>query len=791
MFSDNSKYAVLFGFIAVMALMIAVVFVGYQQMNENNRGMETIVNKYNAKTGYVITMYVAARERTISLLRMLNMEDPFDRDDEYLYYNELATHFAVARIALSELGFEGEEAAYSDEQFKLTAVAVPILESVVELLVNDNMEKANQVFVEEAIPAQNLVLEQLSRMLEYQQKAAQLSLKHANASYRSTIIKISLLALGAFIIGLTIALAVVKRASRAKDALFAQVALESIGDAVITTDAESNINYLNPIAELMTGWTFEQARGKAITDVFNVTEDGLADNDNHNIFDNINSDNSHNINSKAVLINLKGEAIAIDYSVRPIIEKDLTNIGNALAFRNVSKERELRRQLSFQACHDALTGLINRFEFEKRLEKLITSSKGNDKVHALLYLDLDEFKVVNDTCGHAAGDELLRQLSSLLHRQVRGRDTIARLGGDEFGILLENCEPGNSLKLATTILHAVQDFHFAWEGSTFKVGVSIGVVEINRHSNNIANVMATADTACYSAKDSGRNRVHIAEEHEMDIESRRGEMQWVSKIAQALEDNNFTLHYQAICSLKEPEQPSFGIEFLVRMINDNGELIPPGAFIPAAERYNLMSQLDRWVVTHAFEWMSKNTELTSSLTKCAINLSGQSIGDENFLSFIKSHISIYNLNPTKICFEITETAAISNLNKATEFITELKALGCVFSLDDFGSGLSSFAYLKNLPVEYIKIDGMFVRDIANDPIDKEMVRSITSIAKAMNKKTIAEFVENDEIKNILSEMGVDYVQGYGIAKPQPLDELTMDIINTKKIVSDGRISQPS
>lgn len=781
MFSNHPKYVVLLGFVAVMLMMMAVVFVGYQQLNANNRSMETIVNKHNVKTGYIITMYVAARERSISLLRMLNMDDPFDRDEEYLYYNKLATHFAVARIALSSLGFEGKEAEYSEEQYQLTQKAVPILGSVIELLINNQTAEANRVFIEEAIPAQNLVLEQLSRMLEYQQEATQQSLADTNTSYQSTIMKVGFLALGAFIIGLSIAWFVIKYASRAKEALFAQVTLESIGDAVITTDATGNINYLNTLAEQMTGWGFEQAKGKAIVDVFNVSEDGSTHNYNLYTHETNNSKQVLNIINKAILVNLKGDAVAIDFSVTPILDDSNKRIGTALAFRNVSQERELRRQLSFQACHDALTGLINRYEFEKRLNSLIRSAKEDNTVHALFYLDLDEFKVVNDTCGHVAGDELLRQLASLLHRHVRGHDTIARLGGDEFGILLGDCDHNNSVKLATEILHAIQDFHFVWEGSTFKIGASIGVVEVNHHSRDIANVMATADTACYSAKDGGRNRIHIAEEHDSDIENRRGEMQWVSKIAQALESNKFELHYQSIFPLKQKNKKSFGIELLVRMIGEDGELIPPGAFIPAAERYNLMVQLDRWVVTHAFDWLSKNPKVMTQLNKCAINLSGQSVGDEDFLHFVKTQISNYKIDHEKLCFEITETVAISNLIKATEFMSELKTMGCYFSLDDFGSGLSSFAYLKNLPVDYIKIDGMFVRDIANDSIDKEMVRSITSIAKAMGKETIAEFVENDEIKVILEDIGVDYVQGYGIAKPQSLKTLTIDKLNWKTI----------
>ena len=780
MFSNHPKYVVMLGFVAVMTMMMAVIFVGYQQMSTNNRNMETIVNKHNVKTGYIITMYVAARERSISLLRMLNMDDPFDRDEEYLYFNKLATHFAVARIALSELGFEGEEAEFSQEQFDLTQKAVPIMESVVELLIDEQIVEANQMFIEQAIPTQNLVLEQLSRMLSYQQHAAQQSLADTNTSYQATILKIGFLALAAFIIGLSIAWFVIKFTSRAKEAIFAQVTLESIGDAVITTDASGNINYLNSLAERMTGWRFKQAKGKAIIDVFNVSEDGSSHKYNLYAHETSNSEQAMNIINKAILVNLKGESTAIDFSVTPIIDESNKRIGTALAFRNVSKERELRRQLSYQASHDALTGLINRYEFEKRLDSLIRSAKESHTIHALFYLDLDEFKVVNDTCGHVAGDELLRQLSSLLHRQVRGHDTIARLGGDEFGVLLEDCGHNNSVKLATEILHAIQDFHFIWEGSTFKIGASIGVVEINHQSKDIANVMATADTACYSAKDGGRNRIHIAEEHDSDIQNRRGEMQWVSKIAQALENNKFELHYQSIFPLKVEHEKSFGIELLVRMISDEGELIPPGAFIPAAERYNLMVQLDQWVVNHAFEWLSSNSEVTANLNKCAINLSGQSIGDEDFLDYIKKQLSRYSIEHEKICFEITETAAIANLTKATQFITELKSLGCCFALDDFGSGLSSFAYLKHLPIDYIKIDGMFVRDIANDSIDQEMVRSITGIAKAMGKQTIAEFVENDEIKEILEDIGVDFVQGYGIAKPQDLKLLTIDKLNWKQ-----------
>jgi len=773
MFTNHSKYLVFLGFVAVMALMMAVVFVGHKQMSDIHNSMELIVNKYNAKTGYITTMYTAARERSISLLRMLDMDDPFDRDEEYIHFNKLATKFAVARIALGELGLDENESAYSSEQYQLTQAAMPQLEEVAELLFNDRMTEATRLLLDKAIPAQDMVLEQLSRMLEYQDRATRKSLETANISYRKTIFQIGLLAFGAFIIGISIALFVIRRIERASDALFAQVTLESIGDAVITTDARGSINYLNPLAEKMTGWSFAQAKGKKIPEIFNVSDDKEAQNYSQ-YFQNI-ADNqqSLSVTNQARLKSLSGESIAIDFSVTPITDESSKRIGTALTFRNMNKERELRTQLSYQACHDALTGLINRYEFEKRLEHLINLSIKDHTVHALFYLDLDEFKVVNDTCGHFAGDELLRQLAALLHSHVRNNDTIARLGGDEFGIILDDCAPDKAVVLATKILHAIQDFHFVWEGKSFRVGASIGVVEINRHSKNIADVMAIADAACYSAKDRGRNRVHVAERNDLEIANRRGEMQWVSKITQALENNSFELFYQLIVPLDQLEQNRTCIELLLRMQNIDGELIPPGAFIPAAERYSLMTHLDRWVVAHAFQWLSQNSAITDKLYKCSINLSGQSISESLFLDFVKSQITQYKIDPTRICFEITETAAILNLIKATGFITELKALGCYFSLDDFGSGMSSFAYLKNLPVDYVKIDGMFVRDIASDPIDQEMVRSITGIAKAMGKQSIAEFVENDSIIEILQDIGVDYIQGYGVARPQSLNKLTL------------------
>ncbi|MGB5605051.1 MAG: EAL domain-containing protein, partial [Gammaproteobacteria bacterium] len=467
---------------------------------------------------------------------------------------------------------------------------------------------------------------------------------------------------------------------------------------------------------------------------------------------------------------LLGVAISVGVLVALVVMRR-TSQAEAVLLNQVSQERELQQQLSYQASHDALTGLINRFEFEKHLQWALDSAHREQTTHALMYLDLDQFKVVNDTCGHVAGDELLRQLSAILERHVRSHDTLARLGGDEFGVILKDCAPEYSISVANELLNNVQEFRFVWEDKTFAIGASIGVVMIDANSKSLTDILSAADSACYSAKDAGRNRVHFVREDDETIADRHGEMQWVARITEALEKDRFVLFGQQIKPVNAGDGGSLGlIEILVRMADGNGGLIPPGAFIPAAERYNLMASLDRWVITETLKWLNKNAAVSEQLGKCSINVSGQSVGDARFLEYLLELLADSSIPASKICFEITETSAIINLNLASRFITELKGIGCTFALDDFGSGISSFAYLKNLPVDYLKIDGAFVRDIVDDPIDAAMVHSINEIGHVMGKKTIAEFVENDAILDKLRSIGVDYAQGYGIDKPKPLDD---------------------
>lgn len=441
----------------------------------------------------------------------------------------------------------------------------------------------------------------------------------------------------------------------------------------------------------------------------------------------------------------------------------------------IAKQKESEEALlvekehaSWQARQDVLTGLANRREFEHQLDELVRNAASNGIEHALLYIDLDQFKLVNDTCGHFAGDELLRQVTTLLQRIVRGGDILARLGGDEFGVLLHGCDLGQAIVIAEKMRHAVINYRFIWEKRVFAVGLSIGVAEINGTGETSSTVLAAADAACYVAKDKGRNRVQAYRVGDGELVLRRGQMEWVSRITEALEKNSFQLHYQRILPLGKSARHAPHYEVLIRMLDDNGQLVPPMAFLPAAERYNLMQGIDRKIVSMAFEahgnrYRHAPIDITPSLS---INLSGSTMGDETFAEFVREQFSRHQISPQIICFEVTETAAIANLSRAAMLIRELREIGCRFSLDDFGSGLSSFAYLKSLPVDYLKIDGGFVKNMASDSIDCAMVQAINDIGHVMGIETVAECVENEFTLDMLKRMGVDHAQGFGIERPR-------------------------
>jgi diguanylate cyclase (GGDEF)-like protein len=429
-------------------------------------------------------------------------------------------------------------------------------------------------------------------------------------------------------------------------------------------------------------------------------------------------------------------------------------------------------RLVYQASHDTLTGLINRREFEQRLERALLSALQQNREHALCYMDLDQFKVVNDSCGHVAGDELLRQLALLLKANLRERDILARLGGDEFALLLENCSIGDAMEVADSFRAEVQRFRFKWEDHIFAVSMSVGMVAINRDSDGVASLLSAADAACFVAKDRGRNRIHLYESRDLDLARHRGEMQWVTRIHRALEEHRLHLSWQEIRPADGVTGGERHVELLLRMLDEDGSEILPMAFIPAAERYSLMPALDRWVIEETMRLFERYLP-SGQERHClfGVNLSGASLKDPMFRQMLLTHLQENPAMGPHLCFEITETAAIGNLAVVNEFIEAMRAFSCSFALDDFGSGLSSFTYLKNLKVDFLKIDGAFVRDIASNPVDRSMVEAIHRIGHQMGLKTVAEYVESDQALALLREIGVDYVQGNGVHCPEPLETL--------------------
>lgn len=549
----------------------------------------------------------------------------------------------------------------------------------------------------------------------------------------------------------------------------AQITLRSIGDGVITTDGKNNVEYINPVAEELTGWKVDDANGRPIDDIFRGFHEETCEPLENPLAVAMRRNRPIKSVRPTLLIRRDGNELYIESTASPIRDGSGTVTGGVLVFHDVSESRELNRRLSYHASHDILTGLVNRREFESRLERALKSARARETSYALCYLDLDQFKIVNDSCGHTAGDALLGQLGALLKSKIRWRDTLARLGGDEFGILLESCSLEEAMKTAESLRAAISEYKFVWDDRSFRLGVSIGIVPITADNEDVASLLSAADSACQAAKEAGRDRIHSFQENDIDLMRRRREMQWAARINNALEEERFELFRQTIQPLQEDEEGTH-YEILLRMRDEAGDIVAPGLFIEAAERYSITPAIDRWVIRNAFRWLVSEADERERLALCSINLSGQSLGDEKFLPFVIEQFQTSGLDATKICFEITETAAIASYSQANRFINALKELGCKFALDDFGTGLSSFGYLKHFPVDYLKIDGSFVKEILHDPIDREMVRSINEIGHLTGKRTIAEFAENDEIITMLRGMGVDYAQGYGVSEPRRVSE---------------------
>ncbi len=546
----------------------------------------------------------------------------------------------------------------------------------------------------------------------------------------------------------------------------AEVTLQSIADAVITTDRSGTVDYINPIAEKMTGWPSDEACGRNVTEIVKLVKDG----GQHDVDDPVNlalaSGDSIHLADQTALVSRRGLEVPIQATVAPIRDRAGQTAGAVIVFSDVSRERRMKRLLSYQAAHDALTGLINRREFESRLTSAIESARVDKAIrHAMIYVDLDQFKVVNDTCGHPAGDQLLRHVTGLLQTRVRAHDVLARLGGDEFGVLLEHCTPDQALRIADMLRQAIHDLRFQWGTNTMQIGASIGIVEIDHRTESVATLLSAADIACYSAKDGGRNRVQVYDP--ASASARHREMRWMARLTNARDEGRLDIMFQPIVRIAETSKERPHYELLLRLHDENGAIVLPDEFIPAAERFNLMPSLDRWVIEKVLRDYVPSTRdgVEEAAYTVAVNLSGTTLSDPGFLEFLIDTLEAHEPTPGVLCFEVTETAAITNLGHASYLMREMASRGCLIALDDFGSGLSSFNYLRTLPVNYLKIDGNFVQNVANDPVDRSMVEAIVQIGRAIGIETVAERVETPAVLDTLRQIGVGYAQGFLCGRP--------------------------
>ena len=562
----------------------------------------------------------------------------------------------------------------------------------------------------------------------------------------------------------------------AEEALFqekerAQVTLASIGDGVIRTDVRGMIDYMNPAAERLTGWPIHEAYGKHLRDVFQVI-----DPETHTmLLDPVTRCLAEGryveFPGERMLQPRDGHPVAVRDSASPIVNRQGRTSGAVLAFKDVTELRQMERERSFMSTHDPLTGLLNRRTFEEEIERAVRRARERHVQQSVFFLDLDQFKLINDTCGHFAGDELLKLTVERLQARLPAGATFARIGGDEFAALLADSGATAALDVADALKRALEQSRFSWEDRVFEISASIGVSMIGAETPDGATALAAADAACFVAKQRGGNRVHEYRPGDDAIAQRVGELQWIQQIHKAFETGNFRLYAQRIEPLGARHEREPMAEIFIRMLSERGEPVATTAFIAAAERYHLISTLDRWVVRESFSQIAAGGAATAAPVSFSVNLSGQSLGEEGFLDFVQAELDAARIDPRRVCFEITETAAIANLSSALRFIAALRALGCRFVLDDFGSGFSSFAYLKNLPVDFLKIDASFTHQLANDPIQRALVESIQQIGHVLGMRTIAEGIEDEETLRVLREIGVDYGQGFLIHRPGPLAAL--------------------
>ena len=753
-----------FGAIVVLlAALLGLILLRIESINEN---LHTIAGENMRKIELATRLRESISQRQITLRDLFLQKDFFDRDDKRMEFYKEAQPFVDTRDELLKLPADKNEQLLLENIRSFTQAAYPLQNELVELGMIPNApdtvvaEKIRRVF-----SAQSQVKDEINKLFQYQRLMSQMAAQKALQTYKDIRYLITVLGGGTIVLTLLIAAStIVRTKSQTRKIEELSRFPNENPSPVVRVKMDGTILFANSASQCMLKEWECQVGDKMPAKWLRV----------------INKLDKHHGCS--------------EYEIKcgdRIFALTLTSIAGAnyvnFYGKDITERENMKRRIAYQASHDSLTGLINRHEFEKRLQQLIDDAITENREHALLYCDLDKFKIVNDSCGHAAGDKLLKQLTALMKNKIRNSDTLARLGGDEFGVLLQSCSPEKAMDIAESLRETVKDFRFLWDNRTFEVGLSIGVVPISKLSGKMTDILATTDSACYVAKEQGRNRICAYKEGDKAIAEKRGEMLAINKINDAIENQRFYLDFQIISPLNELQPSGTHGEILLRMKDHEGNIVSPAAFIPAAERYDLMPSIDRWVVNTC---INKLHDYYAAQARhpvyCSINLSGQSIGREGFLDFLLSTIENSNVAPEYLCFEITETAAIANIDSAIHLIDRLKAIGCRFALDDFGSGLSSFNYLKSLNIDYLKIDGSFVKDILNAPIDRAIVEAINKVGHEMGIKTVAEYVENTKIANKLEVLGVDYGQGFGLHMPQSFDLLLSQLAHSSATASNQR-----
>jgi diguanylate cyclase (GGDEF)-like protein/PAS domain S-box-containing protein len=767
-------YRLALGFGALLVLMLVITIIAVGSMDAGQRRLNQVVSQEMMKAQLAAEMRLAAHERTAALHQMLLLTDPFDRDEQLMVFRGMANVFIMARERLLALPLDEDEQALLRRLGELTIQAAPLQEQVVGLMSAGQSVKAQVFLIEHAIPAQNRALEALIDLQALQEQRAAVAVAQADRAYRQGRGLMIALSAVVLVLGAGIALGVLRSKARGDQALHdekerALVTLRAIGDAVIRTDGDGRIEYLNSSAVQMTGWDLAQAKGRAAGEVLRLMREQGQTTALDVAQEVLIADKATFDLHQQMLQSRGGGNYSVEVNAVPIRDQAGAVTGVVIVLHDVTEIRALSRELVYHATHDSLTGLLNRREFDHRLTEAMVSACRSGCGHLLCYLDLDLFKAINDVCGHLAGDELLRQVGMRLRNAVRPADVVARIGGDEFAILLADCVLAEGQQIGDEIRRVVREHRFTWDNKSFDLGVSVGVVPISPSAGTLHDVLRTADHACRKAKEQGRNRVFVVQDGPTP---HREEVGWAETLGMALADNGFALYGQWVYPLANGACEPSHCELLLRLRRD-GNLVSPSVFLPAAERYHIMPAIDRWVIREALVTLAQHASPPTGLC-FNINLSGQSLCDPDFLEFVLTQFEETGMSPARICFEITETAAIINMTSAIRFITRLSDIGCCFALDDFGSGLSSFGYLKRMRVQYIKIDGVFVRDVADDPVDRAMVWCINEMAHVMDIQTIAEYVETEAVRDELRAIGVDFGQGVFMASPRPLGELLID-----------------